>query len=927
MRSNRSLRAALLAAPLSVAFAVAVPGAAAFARDDLSDARASIAKGDLRTAQIQLRNAVRDDPNNAEARYQLGRVSMQLGDPVAAEREARAALDRGYDVLPATQLLIQAMLGQGKARDLLNEIKPDGKSPTRDAAIDVGRGFAHLALQDLPSARADFETAEKTAPNAIDPLLADSRLSLAMRDLPRARQKLDRALEINSKSPEALIQKSQLQRADGDTAGALKTLDQVIAANPDLLPPRINRAELLIAENKDADAKKDVDAVLTALPGSTQAVYLRAVLLFRAHDLQGASDLLQKLSPVMASLPRAYFLDALVKEEMKQYEQAEQSARRALARSPGDIAVQKLLAVLDMQLQQPERAIEVLRATADSPNADAGSLDLIARAYAATGNQAEAVKYFQRAATLAPADAALRSRLATSRLGLGEADQAANDFEKSFELEPKQERPAAQLFFADLATGDLKRTADTFEKIKAAQGDTPLVRDLQGQLQLSQLDMAGARKTFESLVHDHPDFVAGEISLARLDLMEGRNSDAEALLTSVLDATPNSEPALTMLVQSDLAQNKNDAALAVLKRAHDKAPNDARLTASLADVHTRAGDTAGALALLADPKLQTDTNVTLLGARARAQVAAKDEAGALATFRAIVDLNPRDVAARRVLAGLLLKAGNAESARSVLEGGMKADPRNIQLVQDYVGVDLKTGGLDAALATADRLAQNAPDVPGMEALRGDVYLIAKKPDQALKAYQAAMAKKPTQLLLLRIVNADGLLGKQDDAIATLKTWYGAHPDDLVAGQALASLAISAKRPDDAIPLLNDIVAKSPRDAVALNNLAWLLQEKNDPRALDLAKKAYVLQPGQATADTLGWILISHGESEKGLELLRQAAVGQMSPQIAYHLAVALKNTGKQDEAVKLLTALTKPEVQFDEKPEAEKLLSDLTKKG
>ena len=41
----------------------------------------------------------------------------------------------------------------------------------------------------------------------------------------------------------------------------------------------------------------------------------------------------------------------------------------------------------------------------------------------------------------------------------------------------------------------------------------------------------------------------------------------------------------------------------------------------------------------------------------------------------------------------------------------------------------------------------------------------------------------------------------------------------------------------------------------------------------------------------------------------------------------LKNTGKQDEAVKLLTALTKPEVQFDEKPEAEKLLSDLTKKG
>ena len=58
--------------------------------DDLADARKAIQKGDLRAAQINLRNAVRADPQNAEAHYWLARVSLDLGDAVAAEREARS---------------------------------------------------------------------------------------------------------------------------------------------------------------------------------------------------------------------------------------------------------------------------------------------------------------------------------------------------------------------------------------------------------------------------------------------------------------------------------------------------------------------------------------------------------------------------------------------------------------------------------------------------------------------------------------------------------------------------------------------------------------------------------------------------------------------------------------------------------------------
>src|ERR1051325_11208721 len=65
--------------------------------DYLSNARDALKKGDLKSAQIDLRNAVRADPQNAEAHFLLGRVSIELGDPVAAEREAEAARQRGFD--------------------------------------------------------------------------------------------------------------------------------------------------------------------------------------------------------------------------------------------------------------------------------------------------------------------------------------------------------------------------------------------------------------------------------------------------------------------------------------------------------------------------------------------------------------------------------------------------------------------------------------------------------------------------------------------------------------------------------------------------------------------------------------------------------------------------------------------------------------
>ena len=53
---------------------------------------------------------------------------------------------------------------------------------------------------------------------------------------------------------------------------------------------------------------------------------------------------------------------------------------------------------------------------------------------------------------------------------------------------------------------------------------------------------------------------------------------------------------------------------------------------------------------------------------------------------------------------------------------------------------------------------------------------------------------------------------------------------MTALQQLSEIQIAVNHLDDAAKSLETVLKKKPHDAVALNNLAWVYQQKNDPRA-------------------------------------------------------------------------------------------------
>jgi cellulose synthase operon protein C len=894
--------------------------------DYLSTAKASLKKGDLKSAQIDLRNAVRNDPQNAEAHYWLGRVAFELGDAVASEREAVAARDRGFDPHQTVPMLSQALLAQNKFAEVLDQLKPEGKDPLLDASILVARGYAQVGLKRPEDAQKSFVEAEQVAPNAVEPLLADARLAVARADLAGAQVKIDRAIAAQPKSAEALLAKAQLLRLKGDIAGAIAVLDELITDQPSVMQARLDRASLELSAGKNDAAKGDIDAVMKGTPGNVQAIYLQAVMEAQSRNYKAADADLDRISAYMGRIPRGFFLQAVVKEQLGQLEQAEEAARKYLGREPNDLAAYKVLARIQFGKHRPDQVIDTLAKVAESGKADAEGYDLLGRAYAATGRGTEAIQSFQKAETMAPNDVGVQTRLASVRMGMGDPDSAMGDLEHTLQLAPKLPAVSEALFFAALATGDIQKAGDALTKIRAAQGSTEIVGNLEGLFKLAQIDFAGAKATFADLVQKYPDFTPAKINLARVDIMMGEREAADTILNDVLAKQPTVEPALTMVVSGYVQANKLTEAAGVLERAHRADPDQTRVTLSLGDVYIRAGSPQKALDLAAAEKGANASATDILSLRGAAYLALGQKKDARDTYAEILKGDSKVVGARRQLVTLLIDAGDFESARNILTAGIAANPRDYQLYQDYVMVDLKSTGIDAALATADRLQSQDRDFSGIRALKGDIYLAANRPADAVTAYTEANASAPSSLLITRLAGALLRAGRGAEANDALLAWLGKHPDDMMATEQMAEINIATGKFDEAAKYLELLLKQKPHEAVALNNLAWVYQQQGKNAAAQaLARQAYVLAPGTQTADTLGWILTTSGDPRRGATLLRQASSDGSDPRILYHYAVALNDSGDRAAAKKALESVVANQSQFKEKDLAQKLLDDLSK--
>jgi tetratricopeptide (TPR) repeat protein len=145
------------------------------------------------------------------------------------------------------------------------------------------------------------------------------------------------------------------------------------------------------------------------------------------------------------------------------------------------------------------------------------------------------------------------------------------------------------------------------------------------------------------------------------------------------------------------------------------------------------------------------------------------------------------------------------------------------------------------------------------------------------------------------------LGQVDPAISVWQNWMGAHPNDARGLQILGSLEEAKGDQSKAMDNYKKAIQIDPNNAVATNNLAYLMVEtgQNVDVALTLAQTARRLMPDSPqTADTLAWVYYFKADYGAARDLLESSL--KTTPDDAsmqFHLGMTYSRLNNKADAV------------------------------
>ena len=879
--------------------------------------------GNMRGAQVELRNALRKDPDAAVLHLRMARVQLKLADPVAAEREFRLAISRGGNLGEILPELGEAMLAQGENKQLLAAVPPRGATPDITARNLLVRAIAQLALKDAAAAEATLADARRTVPDSIQALLIAARLAASREDAAGAEAAADVVLARDPAQIDALLLKGQLVAARGDRAGAIEMAARAVASSPYSAMSRISYAGLLMDKGDDAKALAQVDEVLANQPRFLDAVYLRGVLLARAGRLEEAAAELTKLDFAAQRLPQALFAQANIAARLNRMQTASEFARRYHTLVPDDHAGTLVLARAALAIDHAEEARSLLVPAVAAGHRDPETLDLLGKAYAATGDGPAAAAAFDQAVQGAPGDAGLLGDLGLAQMQAGSPGEAAATLSRALAITPNLPTANEALVAAFLELNQPDEAEKALDTLRKTAGTSETVAILGAMVKVRRLDLDGAEAALADVVRTYPASWNARLNLARVLAAQGRQAAALTTLREVLAKDPGNLAVLNTYLQI-LALNRDLApAIAALEAARQVRPDNPALAASLGDALVAAGTPDKASAMLRAARGKAPTSIPLLSALARAEGAAKDGDADL-TWREVARLAPGNRPAVSALLDTRLQRGDAPGARAVLRDAMAAAPGDLGFMTTAVAVEARLAGTDPALKLADTLRQLPAAAPWAAVLKGDLLMRLGRVPDAVQAYAAEPSSTSFAPLGVRLGVALVRAGNTARAADVLRATLQQAPGNIEAAQLLAQLEIAGGRLPEAQAQLEALLAQAPDNALALNNLAWVYAERGDTRARATAQRAYLQSPGPDAADTLGWIMVKDGDAKAAVPLLRQSSEKRPGqPGVQYHLAVALRDAGQPDAAVKLLEPLVQGPQPFAEKDDARKLLTSI----
>ncbi len=893
----------------------------------LASAKEYLAKKDAKAASIQLKNALQQKPDLAEARFLLGKALLEAGDAVGAELELRKAQGYKYPADEVTPLLARSMLALGQADKVTEEMASvELSTPLAKADLQTSLAIAYLVQNNSAQADAAFAAAIAAQPGYPPALLGQARLKAGQGELPAAIGLVNTAIEASPELHEAWQLKGDLLLAEGDAAGAMLAYQKAMELRPTYLPAQVAIIRQFLAEGKLDEAAQQLAVMKGIAAGQPQTIYMQALLAYQKKDFPAAKEAVLQLLKLTPDSPLGLQLAGLVEYELKAYPQAESYLLKALPGTPDLSVARRVLIATYLRSSQPGKALAALTPVLDKIEKDSNMLALAGQVYVQNGEIEKAGEYFAKAATLDPQNAGKRTSLAMVSLAKGDSEVAFRDLEKVAAADPGNRADLA-LIAAYLQRREFDAALTAIASLEKKQPDDPLVHNLRGTALLGKRDLAGARASFEKAMALNATYYPAAANLANLDIVEKKPDEARQRFERLLAKDPKNMQALLALAQLRAKEGgTTEEVAALINRAVSANPAEATPRLALIGLYLGKKETKNALSAAQEAVAALPNEATVLDAAGRAQQAAGEYNQSLATYAKLAALKPDLALPYLRMAEVEVVAKNKEAALQSLHKALKVAPDSLEAQRGIIMLELDAGRLPEALAVARAVQAQRPTEQVGYIFEGDAHAAKQSWGDAATAYRLGLKQVPESTeLAIKLYAALSVAGSVAEADSFAQTWLKGHPKDARFRLYLAERETARNNYGAAAKLYRGLLEAQPENAALLNNLAWVTGQLKDPKAIEYAEKANKLAPKQpAVMDTLGVLLMDKGDQARGLALLKEAV--ELAPQlgmIRLNYAKALIKAGQKNEARSELDQLAKLGDQFAAQAEVAALLKGL----
>ncbi|MBL0710861.1 MAG: PEP-CTERM system TPR-repeat protein PrsT [Colwellia sp.] len=884
----------------------------------ISKAENLIVEKQDRAAIISLKNALKIDANNIQARYLLGRLYLNLGDAASAVKELERANKLKYDANKVLPLLARAYMLTEADDDVLALASQEKFLSTAKTQYLAYKTMAALRVGDDELAKKTVETALNIAKADGYTMLANAYLEFSKQDVAHARTLVERILTATPDNADALLLQGQIASVDSNYPLAITSFKRYQQLQPNSGKIQFFIADALLKEGQFSEAETIADAILAKIPTQPFAQYIKAMARFEDKDYKETSTLASQalnsgVSPFslkLAAGASAFYL--------QNYEQCHHYLADLTPYLPVEHPARKMLAISQLQLGLIDDISETLSGYSSSNKDNSQFLSTLSYQLFEVGAYQQAREMADYAENKNPSKMTAEQIARSGVLKLMMNDPSGVEkLELALQQNPELISAELALAFASIKSGDLSRAKKIADKWLDQYPNKAGGYNLQATIFFKNNELKKGEAALDKSLQLEPNNVYALTEMVKLASYQKDRPKATKLTEQALKAHPTNIKVLRQYFEL----HKNEMGLQVLSNVHQENKENINYGVLLAEALMFLEQPKKASVVLDDyqPTVKTPKRYWQLQLVANAKQAdGKDMFSILDEWR---KTNPYHVEPTFLLVDYWTNKQSPDRALDVLKRASKTHPNNIMFHLVKMQILLNNARSDEAKVLLKELEPFELNENLLAGIEGRILLLDRKFAEAIPKLKQLYQAKPISTNAIYLAFAFERNNQITDAISLLEPFSKEDKIDPKLNLILANMYL-AEHQDKAIIEYERLIKVTPNNVVALNNLSWLYMEQEKyAEALQHSEHAYALAAKiPNVVDTLAQVLLKSGKKIQALEKSEEAY--QLSKgkdiDIALNFAETLLANNKGIEAKRILADIKA--VTADQKQKKQQLL-------